>query len=81
VSDIFQIHTLFQIVFFNVGFLDVGQIFHDIPTWLKRHIATKCQAHKVDYALFLSTYFLAYLPKKSINASQNRKKPSWYINC
>jgi hypothetical protein len=76
----FQIHTLFQTVFYNIGFLDVGQISFDMPTWLKRHITAKHQVSKIHYARYLSTFPFAFFSKKSTIAANNRKKPSWYIN-
>lgn len=80
-SENFRIHKLFQTVFLNVVFLYVGQISFDIPTWLKRHITAKYQVSKIHYARYLITFFLVFFSKKSNIASENRKKPSWCINC
>jgi len=58
VSDNFQIHTLFQTVIINVGFLYLGQISFDIPTWHKCLITTKCQVAKSASRFYFQGLFL-----------------------
>jgi hypothetical protein len=65
----------------DILFSAVGQFFHNIPTWLKRHITTKYQVSKVHFARYLSIFFFAFFSIKRNITSENRKKPSWYINC
>jgi hypothetical protein len=42
----------------DILFSAIGQIFYDIPTWLKRHITTKYQVSKVPFARNLSSFSL-----------------------
>jgi hypothetical protein len=63
-----------QTVFINAGFLYVGHISFDIPTWLKRHITRKYQVSKVHFARYLSKFFFAFFSiKHNIIIAENRK--------
>jgi len=59
-------HARFQAILINVGFLVVGQIFHNIPTWLKCDFTTKCQAGKIDFYWILKHYFLLHSSQKRV---------------
>jgi hypothetical protein len=67
--------------FIAMGYLlMLGQIFHNIPTWLKWNITTKYQAEKVNILEF-EGFFFAFFSKNSNISARNPKKQSWYINC
>lgn len=48
-TGIYWEHARFQVILVDIVSLYIGKNSHVIPTWLKRHIATKGQVPKVHY--------------------------------